>query len=271
MLTDNLQGYVDQLVDWLARLAERFRFGQGQIQELGENLGDLTSAFLNYLQSEPAWLAGLARDVTSSVVDAASNLLLGAFIAIYVLFDKEKIGRVAARACDRLLPPRADGFIREMASLSYATFARFVRGQALEAAILGAACYLGMRIFALPQAAMASLIVGITALVPIAGAWVGGAAGAFLVLLASPIKALWFLLFFIALKQVETHFVYPRVVKEPMGLPGLVIVSAVIISGNIGGVVGMLIGVPAASIAYELIRRAAAEGLKWRKRREERP
>ena len=122
-----------------------------------------------------------------------------------------------------------------------------------------------MLLFRFPHAAVISLLIGVSALIPIAGAWIGGGVGAFLILIVDPIKAIWFIVYLLVLQQLEGNLIYPRVVGTSLGLPGLLVLSAVIISGNIGGVIGMLIGVPLAAVAYELLKRAITAGLKRRR------
>ncbi|RHT56259.1 AI-2E family transporter [Butyricicoccus sp. AM29-23AC] len=130
--------------------------------------------------------------------------------------------------------------------------ANFVSGQLTEAVIIGVLCFFGMLILGIPYAGAVSAFVAVTALVPIFGAWIGGGLGAFLILLAEPGKALWFILFLLILQQVEGNLIYPKVVGKSVGLPGLLVLMAVTIGGEAFGVLGMLFSVPVCAVLYSL-------------------
>ena len=267
LLVDNMQLYVDNLAAWLTDRMRWLHVPEKYIRDITTNLQDLTSVLMSYIQSNQRSLAGVAVGVTTSVVDVTFTTVLGVFIALYVLAAKEKIARVSRRIGEVFLPERVNRFLGEMASLAYATFARFVRGQVVEACVLGVTCALGMWALRLPHAVVVSLVVAATALIPVAGIWMGGVMGAFLLLLIDPVKALIFVAFLTVLHQLERRFLFPRLVEKSSALPGLVIVCAVIVAGNIGGAVGMLIGVPVASILYELTRRLVEGGFPPRPRK----
>ncbi|MBQ3223969.1 MAG: AI-2E family transporter, partial [Clostridia bacterium] len=122
------------------------------------------------------------------------------------------------------------------------------------AVILGVLCFLGMLIFRFPYAAMVSALVGCTALIPVAGAYIGAIVGAFMIFTISPLQALFFLIYLVVLQQLEGNLIYPRVVGQSIGLPGIWVLSAVTIGGGLFGIPGMLIGVPLAASAYQLLR-----------------
>ena len=145
------------------------------------------------------------------------------------------------------------------------SFSHFVTGQVLEAIILGLLCFIGMLILGLPYASVVSVLVGVTALSPILGAYIGTAIGAFLILVESPIKALWFVLFIIVLQQLEGNLIYPHVVGKSVGLPGIWVLAAVTVGGNIYGVMGMLVSVPVCSVIYVYLSEKVRAGLKKRR------
>lgn len=134
------------------------------------------------------------------------------------------------------------------------SFHRFIVGQCTEAVILGVLCMLGMFILRLPHAVMIGTLIGFTALIPVAGAYIGAAAGALMILTVSPIKALIFLIFLIILQNVEGNIIYPKVVGKSIGLPALFVLAAVTIGGGLFGVIGMLVGVPLTAAVYRLLK-----------------
>ena len=125
-------------------------------------------------------------------------------------------------------------------------------GQLTEAVIIGILCFLGMLILGIPYAGAVSAFVGATALIPVFGAWIGGGLGAFLILLADPLKAVWFVVFLLILQQVEGNLIYPKVVGKSVGLPGLLVLMAVTLGGEAFGVLGMLLSVPVCAVLYSL-------------------
>ena len=133
-------------------------------------------------------------------------------------------------------------------------FHRYIVGQCTEAVILGALGSAGMVILRLPYALMVGALVAFTALIPVAGAYIGAAVGAIMILTVDPVKALIFLVFLVILQQLEGNLIYPKVVGSSMGLPGIWVLAAVTVGGGLAGILGMLLGVPLAAVVYRIIR-----------------
>ena len=133
-------------------------------------------------------------------------------------------------------------------------FSSFVQGQVVEAVIIGVLVFIGMSIFKFPFAPVISVLVGVTALIPVLGAWIGAIIGALLILPVSFMKAVWFTVFLIILQQLEGNLIYPHVVGRSIGLPGIWVFFAVIVGSGVGGVLGMLLGVPICAIIYNELR-----------------
>ena len=136
------------------------------------------------------------------------------------------------------------------------TFKLFIAGQATEAVILGVLCMIGMMILQIPYAPMVGALIGVTALIPILGAFIGTIIGAIMILTVNPFKAVIFVVFLLILQQIEGNLIYPRVVGSKINLPAMWVLAAVTVGGNLAGPLGMLLGVPAASAAYALIKEA---------------
>ncbi|WP_277215231.1 AI-2E family transporter [Pseudoflavonifractor capillosus] len=133
-------------------------------------------------------------------------------------------------------------------------FHKYIVGQCTEALILGGLCTLGMLILQLPYATMTGAVIAFTALIPVAGAYIGAGVGAFMILTVSPVKAIIFLIFIVILQQLEGNLIYPRVVGSSMGLPGIWVLAAVTVGGGVMGIPGMLLCVPLAAAFYKLLR-----------------
>lgn len=190
----------------------------------------------------------------TSVVGSVVNFILGLVFALYVLAQKETLARQANAVLTAFVPQRTAERVRSFLALADRVFSSFVTGQLTEAFIIGTLCFLGMSVMRMPYAAAISVLVGFTALIPVFGAFIGTALGALLILVDTPVKALWFVLFIIVLQQLEGNFIYPRVVGHSVGLPGIWVLAAVTIGGTAFGVVGMLFAVPVTSIIYTLLK-----------------
>lgn len=226
---------------------------------------------------------GLVKNIYSFIIDSGANMIqstfntafsifggmidffLGFIFSIYILAEKEKLGRQVRKLMYAYLPEKAVAKILSVCSLSEKTFARFLSGQCLEAVILGLMFFVVMTIFQFPYALLISVLISFTALIPIFGAFIGCAIGAFLILMINPITALLFILMFVILQQIEGNLIYPRVVGGSIGLPSMWVLVAVTIGGSTMGVAGMLIFIPLFSVLYTLLREAVNRRLAVRK------
>ncbi len=188
----------------------------------------------------------------TSVLSVLLDVFLGLVFALYLLAKKEVITAHLKNLIVTVLPKKKAQRLLSIASLTNQTFTNFISGQLTEAVIIGVLCFFGMLILGIPYAGAVSAFVAVTALVPIFGAWIGGGLGAFLILLADPGKALWFVLFLLVLQQVEGNLIYPKVVGKSVGLPGLLVLMAVTIGGEAFGILGMLFGVPVCAVLFSL-------------------
>ena len=170
------------------------------------------------------------------------------------LIAKESLLRMGSSLIDRCFGVFQGKKIRYVLTVLNQSFHHFLAGQTIEAVILGMLCTIGMWILRLPYAAMIGCLVGVTALLPVIGAYIGAAAGACMLLTVSPVKALVFLIFLTILQQIEGNFIYPRVVGHSIGLPGIWVLAAVIVGGGAFGIWGILFAVPLAAAIYRLLR-----------------
>ena len=218
------------------------------------------------LDSLKSWLSNQAHllvdkvfGTLTSLVGSVIDLFVSVSFAFYLLFSKQKLKNQIHRLIKAWLPEKQGEWICHALSVGNRNFKSFIAGQSIEAIILGVLCFIGMIIFRFPYAAMVSAVVGITALVPVIGCYVGGGVGAFMILTVDPMLALWFVVYIIILQQIEGNLIYPKVVGDKVKLSPLWIIAAVTVGGSIGGPVGMLVGVPLTATLYQLLREATAE------------
>ncbi len=198
--------------------------------------------------------AQIAITAVSSTITLIMELVIGIIFAIYLLSGKEQLAVQFKRVIRRFLPDSWEPGVFHVITTIDGCFHRFIVGQCTEAVILGGLCAGGMLLLQLPYAVMVGALIGFTALIPVAGAYIGGAVGAFMIFTVSPGKAVIFLIYLVVLQQLEGNLIYPKVVGTSIGLPGIWVLAAVTIGGAVMGVPGMLIGVPLTAAAYQLLR-----------------
>ena len=222
----------------------------------------INSVDLNSIASELSGLfkigltgmLGSTVDVISMFFTSILNLVVGIVFALYILMSKETLKRQSHKLIDAYIPKRISVKLLEVGTLARTTFSNFVIGQTVEAFILGTLCAVGMAVLNLPYAPMVGSLVGITAFVPIVGAFIGGGIGAFMILTVDPMQALIFIIFLVVLQQLEGDLIYPRVVGSSVGLPSIWVLFAVTVGGGLWGITGMLFSVPVLSVVYALIK-----------------
>lgn len=244
-VVDNLQSWIDHHDTYLPQLEKLIN--QIDIESMGNELSKFAkTGFSGMLDS--------TIDALTVVVSGIVNFVLGFVFAIYILMSKESLKKQAKRLINAYLPSKVANNIFEVARLSRTTFSNFIIGQTVEAFILGALCTIGMVVLGLPYAPMVGSLVGITAFIPIIGAFIGGAIGAFMIFTVDYMQAFIFIIFLIVLQQLEGDLIYPRVVGSTIGLPSIWVLFAVTVGGSLWGITGVLLGVPVVSVIYSLIK-----------------
>ena len=227
------------------KLLSSDKTGQEAIQKLIGTLSIWTSNIFN---------------IIGSVFGVMADFVMSTIIAIYIVAGKETLGRQFKKLFKRFLP---EGFTKKMyyvLDIANSTFASFFTGQFIEAIILGSLCTVGLFIFRFPYAPMIGSVVGFTALIPLIGAYIGGAFGFFMILTHSPIQAILFIVFLVILQQIEGNLIYPRVVGGSVGLPGVWVIIAIIIGGGLAGIAGVFFSVPVTATIYKILKAAVNDG-----------
>lgn len=216
---------------------------------------------IEFLSNQVSTVMGGAVSVIGNVTGAIINGVISIAFAIYCLSRKEILARQGRRILYALLSEdHADELIRIM-RLTNATFSNFISGQCLEACILGCLFAVAMAIFKMPYIPLVSVVIAVTALIPVVGAFVGCILGAFFILVNNPLQALTFVIMFLVIQQLENNLIYPRVVGTSIGLPGMWVLVAVTVGGDLMGVGGMLLMIPVTSVLYSLAREFTSKRL----------
>ena len=268
MLLPELARCIQVLVD---KLPDALNSATLQIRQMLENSSLPDDASSNLQKALPDWngmigqginlvLSGVGGAVgklaqaIGSLFSAAVMVLVGLIFASYLLLGKERLAIQCKRLMKTYLPQGVTTRTLYVLDTVNDCFHNFIVGQCIEAVILGALCTVAMLLFRLPYASMIGVLIGFTALIPIAGAYIGAAVGAFMIFTVSPVQALVFIIVLVVVQQLEGNLIYPRVVGASIGLPGIWVLAAVTIGGGVLGVGGMLLGVPLAASLYRLLR-----------------
>ncbi len=253
ILGTTIPPFVEQVKEWLLRYADQVPQFEAWVNSLNINWNVLGEKVFGIATNGAFGILDSTVSIVTSIFGGLINLAIALIFSIFVLINKEKLASQCKKLMAAYLPGKWTARILKVSALSSKIFANFITGQCTEAVILGILCTLGMSLFRFPYAPMVGALIGFTALIPVAGAYIGAIVGAFLILMVSPLKALTFLIFLVILQQIEGNIIYPRVVGSSVGLPGMWVLAAVTIGGSLSGIIGMLFAVPVASIIYSLL------------------
>lgn len=264
-LGETLQSLITQLPGFFTRLkesAQEFLEKHPDIMEfLNKNTSINSINWSSMLQQAVTWLTGSLSTILGGTITTVIGVGTGIFNAIlslvfglYCLARKEVLASQARRIIYAFLPEKFCDETVRILRMTNTSFSNFISGQCLEAVILGAMFAVTMPIFRMPYMPLISVIIAITALIPIVGAFTGCVVGALFILVDSPIQAVWFVVLFLVLQQIEGNLIYPRVVGTSIGLPGMWVLVAVAVGGSLMGVSGMLLMIPVAAVLYALLR-----------------
>ncbi len=257
-IANNIPSYIESCKKFIYEQKDKFgitddvvndiiTYTNNTLSELGLTLEDIVAGTFKF---------------TTGVASGIFNFVLSIILAIYMVLDKERLCGSLKKVSYAFLPKKKADYLVKASGVFNKTFTGFVSGQITEAFILGILCYIGMVIFRMEYAIIISICVGVSALIPIFGAFIGAVPGVFILLMISPMKAFWFIVYIIVLQQLEGNIIYPKVVGTSIGISGFWVLVALVIGGNIGGVMGILIGIPTFAAVYILFREIVNDKLK---------
>ena len=265
-LITNMPGYFESASVWVNKLLEDnpaiLSYINDIIQQI--NLDEMSSRLMQFLQDSE--LIQNIFGTASSLVGGVVNAFIGLIFSFYILMRKEQLARQCKMILSAFLPRGVVERVVRIARLTSSTFSHFLSGQCTEAVILGFLFFIAMSVFKFPYALLCSVLIGFTALIPIFGAFFGCIVSALLILMVEPQKALWFVIMFLILQQVEGNLIYPHVVGSAVGLPSLWVLVAVTVGGSMFGILGMLFFIPLASVLYAILRDTVYRRLRRRGR-----
>ncbi|MEG1994582.1 MAG: AI-2E family transporter [Oscillospiraceae bacterium] len=235
-------------------VGENIPIFQQHVETINIDWGKIIEGISSMLQSFGENLINSSISVASSVFSGVINLFIAFIFAIYILVSKETLKRQFGELVNAYIKPDYSKKVAFVLDLTDSTFTKFFTGQCLDAVILGIMFFVGMTIFRFPYAAMVSALVSVTALIPVFGAFIACFVGAFLILVEDPMQAVWFIVFFLVMQQLEGNFIYPKVMGSSIGLPAIWVLVAVSVGASMMGIVGMILFIPIISVLYSLLR-----------------
>ena len=260
-IKDAVMSIAAQVPDAFDRLYQRLLGLEQYLPQIKDLVGDLaidwkslSQKALSLAQSWGGSLISSGGGLMVGVVRGVSPFVIGLIFSFYILLQKEKLARQGRQVLYGLLPLKQADRALEVLRLAERTFSNFLSGQCVEACILGTLFVIAMTIFRMPYALLVGVLIALTALIPIVGAFIGCGVGALLIAITDPWKALAFIILFLVLQQIEGNLIYPHVVGSSVGLPSIWVLAAVTLGGKLMGVGGMLFFIPLCSVLYALFR-----------------
>lgn len=261
-LINSIPGVVEKVEVWIVDLLDKYPDIQVQIENAFSNsehsVSSIVSSILNY------FING-ALGFISSLVSSFATFFTAIIFSIYMLSQKEGLIEGFKKVLYAYIKKDKVDKVLEVGSLANNTFSKFISGQCVEAVILGCLIFVTLKIFNFPYALIISVLTAVTALIPIFGAIIAMVIGAILIGITDPIKAIIFIVVYQIVQQIEGNFIYPRVVGKSVGLSPLWTLLAITAGGSLFGIVGMLIGLPVASVLYAILRDSVRKRIKDKK------
>ncbi len=252
-----IPAFTADVMEELERLADKYPELTQQIDKLEDldiNWDSMLNSIFRFLKNGAGDMLNSTVSVASGIISGIVNGVISFIFALYILVQKERLADQGRRVISAYLPEAMGRKLLEICSLLHKNFSSFITGQCLEAVILGGMFVVAMTVFRMPYALMVGVLIAFTALIPIVGAFIGCAVGTFLILIDNTVMALWFIVLFLTLQQLEGNLIYPRVVGNSVGLPAIWVLMAVSVGGSLFGVVGMLFFIPLMSSCYALLK-----------------
>lgn len=253
-LGSSIQAFIPKVQEWAEKLFHDNKEIMTWVNSLKFDWNKIMDPGIDFFKNGAGSVLDSTITAAKSIVSGITTFFIAFVFAVYILLQKEKLGIQAKKVLFAFVRKGRAEAAMEVLSLTYNTFSNFLTGQCLEAIILGSMFVITMTLFKLPYALLVGIVIAFTALIPIFGAFIGCALGAFLIFMVDPFKALMFVILFLVLQQIEGNLIYPHVVGNSVGLPSIWVLAAVSIGGSLLGIVGMLIFIPIISVVYALFR-----------------
>ena len=250
-LIGNLESYYFTINSWIQNLLKRSPAAESRVTAILDNYYDVLVSWLGqHALPQAQMLVEMVTGGVMGIVSAATDLIVGLIVSLYLLATKERNAAHCRKLLYGLFSRENTGWILRGIHRVDGIFSGFVRGKLLDSLIIGVICFVGCTILHFPYTVLISVIVGVTNIIPFFGPFLGAVPSLFLILLVDPIQALYFLVFILALQQVDGNIIGPKILGNRTGISGLWVIVAILVGGHFFGVLGMFFGVPVLACLY---------------------
>ena len=257
-LVNNIPQYVNDVSKYTNELIGNVNLQPEYIALINEKLGEAINYIITTISNLLPVIANFVISTTSSVL----NIIIGIIVSIYILIDKEKFIALSKKVTYALCSKERAKFVLNLANKSNMTFSKFIGGKILDSVIIGILTFIILTIFKMPYVLLISVIIGVTNIIPFFGPFIGGIPSAIIILFASPIQALWFIIIIIVIQQIDGNIIGPKILGDSIGISAFWILFSLLVAAKFMGVVGMIIGVPLFAIIYSIIKEVVEDKLR---------
>lgn len=265
----NLALQVPGAVDSVKQFVENTMRNNSMIKDIIKNINidfdALGKQAISILQNSASGILNISVNIISGVVGGVVSFVIAFMFSIYILMQKEKLARQAKQVIYSYMPMSVSDMLVRVMKMSNKAFSNFISGQCIEAVILGFIFFVLLSILKFPYALLICVVIAISALIPVVGAFIGCIVGALLLLMVNPLQALIFVIVFIVVQQIEGNLIYPHVVGSSVGLPSIWVLLAVTLGAGLFGATGIIVFIPICSVLYALFRESVMARLKERR------
>lgn len=254
-IIDNMDGQVEKVTDWYIGLELEKTWAGEYIDSAFQQATLFVNDFVdNKLISTATDVLGSVAAGVKSFVGTMYNILVGLIFSIYILGYKEKLAALSKKILYAVFKRRKSNTILRITRACHAKFIGSITGKIVDSALVGLLCFVAMSIFGIPYAILVSVIVGVTNVIPFFGPIIGAVPSGILILFASPIDCLYFLILIVVLQQLDANVLTPKIVGDSIGLSPFWVLFACTVFGSLWGVLGLLVGVPLMACIYMIVK-----------------
>ncbi|MBE6061134.1 MAG: AI-2E family transporter [Clostridium sulfidigenes] len=248
-LLENIPEYINALEEYINNIVIALNLNGDMVEDIVKDFNSISKYITSIAGTAVLDLFQFSANITQYIL----NIFIATIISIYLLAGKEKFFAQIKKFLYAMLPEKPVKYVIELTRSSHKTFIGFLGGKLLDSLIIGIICFVGMKIFKMPYPLLVSFIIGITNVVPVFGPFIGAVPSVIIIFIASPIKALWFILFILVLQQFDGNILGPKILGNSTGLTAFWVMFAILLGNGLFGVVGMILGVPTFAVIYSII------------------
>lgn len=257
-----LPGAMDRLQEWIESNAHRINVVENLMNKVDLDLDSVGRELANTAKGWATAILDSGFSTVSNIVNGIFQFVIGLVFAIYILLQKEKLGRQGKQIVYAAFSEKTADKIMYITGMTRDVFKGFISGQCVDGIINAILFFIILTILGIPYAVMLSIFSGFMAMIPIIGSFIGAGVGVIIVLIMDPSQVLYFIIMYIIVQQIDGNVIYPLIAGNSMGLPSIWVLMAVTVGGSMMGILGMILFIPICSVLYKLTRHYVLRRLK---------